>query len=66
MIVSLVYQVARKPLSAPTVLLRRDTSKDAKLLVLSKGPVRYEPTDRFWFASGSARTRSMPAPGRKR
>lgn len=29
MIVSLVCQVTRKPLSVPAVLLRRDTSKDA-------------------------------------
>ncbi|GGJ67789.1 hypothetical protein [Streptomyces brasiliensis] len=55
MIVSLVYKVTRKLLSVPPVLLRRDTSKDAELLVLRhenavlrqqlKGPVRYEPTD---------------------
>ncbi|WP_309147788.1 integrase core domain-containing protein [Streptomyces sp. NTH33] len=64
MIVSLVYKVTRKPLSVPAVLPRRDTSKDAELLVLRhenavlrqqvKGPVRYEPTDRFWFAALSA------------
>jgi hypothetical protein len=46
------------------VLLRRDTSKDAELLVLRhentvlrrqlKGPVRYQPTNRFWFAALSA------------
>ncbi|GAA3482047.1 hypothetical protein GCM10018966_065790 [Streptomyces yanii] len=34
MIVSLLYKVARKLLSVPGVLLRRDTSKDAELLVL--------------------------------
>jgi hypothetical protein len=43
---------------------RRDTSKDAELLVLRhentvlhrqlKGPVRYEPADQFWFAALSA------------
>jgi hypothetical protein len=32
-IVSLVYKVARKLLSVPGVLLRRDTAKDAELLV---------------------------------
>ncbi|MGX4694663.1 hypothetical protein [Streptomyces sp. JNUCC 63] len=57
MIVSLVYKVTRKLRSVPVALLRRDTSKDAELLVLrhenavlrrqSKGPVRYEPADRF-------------------
>lgn len=41
-----------------------DTSKDAELLVLRhenavlrwqlQGPVRYEPTDRVWFAALSA------------
>ncbi|MEU0837663.1 hypothetical protein [Streptomyces sp. NPDC005969] len=34
MIVSLVYKVTRKPLSVPAVLLRRNTSEDAELLVL--------------------------------
>jgi hypothetical protein len=33
-IVSLVYQVARKLLAVPAVLLRRDASKEAELLVL--------------------------------
>jgi putative transposase len=46
------------------VLLRRDTSKEAELLVLRHenavlrrqitGPVRYEPADRFWFAALSS------------
>ncbi|MGW1682530.1 hypothetical protein [Saccharopolyspora sp. NPDC002376] len=64
MIVSLRYQVTRKLLSATAVLLRRDTARDAELLVLRhenavlrrqlKGPVRYEPADRFWFAALSA------------
>ena len=34
MIVSLLYKVARGLLSVPGVLLRRDTAKDAELLVL--------------------------------
>ena len=61
MIVSLLYAVSRKLLSVPAVLLRRDRSKDAELLVLRHenavlrrqitGPVRYEPADRFWFAA---------------
>jgi hypothetical protein len=33
-IVSLVYQVARKLLAVPAVLLRRDAAEDAELLVL--------------------------------
>jgi transposase len=63
-IVSLVYQVARKLLAVPAVLLRRDTAKDAELLVLRHenavlrrqltGPVRYNPADRLWFATLSS------------
>ncbi|MFD0229661.1 integrase, partial [Streptomyces hirsutus] len=34
MTVSLLYKVARRLLSVPSVLLRRDTAKDAELLVL--------------------------------
>ena len=34
MLVSLLYQVTRRLLAVPTVLLRRDTSKEAELLVL--------------------------------
>lgn len=55
MIVSLLYKAACALLSVPAVLLRRDTAKDAELLVLGhenavlrrqlNGPVRYEPTD---------------------
>jgi putative transposase len=61
MIVSLLYRVCRRLLSAPAVLLRRDSTKDAELLVLRHenavlrrhvpGPIRYEPADRFWFAA---------------
>ncbi|MDH6128512.1 integrase core domain-containing protein [Kitasatospora sp. GP82] len=64
MIVSLLYKVARKLLSVPGVLLRRDTAKDAELLVLRhenavlrrqiSSPLRYEPADRFWLAALSS------------
>ncbi|GAA2472597.1 hypothetical protein GCM10010388_76610 [Streptomyces mauvecolor] len=64
MIVSLLYQVARKLLSVPAMLLRRDSAKDAELLVLRHenavlrrqltAPVRYEPADRPWFAALSS------------
>ncbi|MFI6359680.1 hypothetical protein ACIBJF_45540 [Streptomyces sp. NPDC050743] len=57
MVVSLLYRAARTMLSLPAVLLRRDTARDAELLVLRhensvlrrqlKGPVRYEWADRF-------------------
>ena len=63
MIASL-YHAARTLLSIPRVLLRRDTGKDAELLVLRhentvlrrqlKAPVRYEPSDRFWFSALSS------------
>jgi len=33
-ILSMLYKVARQLLSVPRVLLRRDTAKDAELLVL--------------------------------
>jgi len=59
-IVSLLDKLSRQLPSVPAVLLRRDTSKDAELLVLRhentvlrrqlKGPVRYEPPDRGWLA----------------
>ena len=64
MIVSLLYRAARTLLSIPGVLVRRDTAKDAELLVLRhentvlrrqlKAPVRYEPADRFWFSALSS------------
>ncbi|GGV39225.1 hypothetical protein GCM10010495_65710 [Kitasatospora herbaricolor] len=48
MIVSMLYKVARKLLSFPKLLLRRDTAKDAELLVLrhENGPpaTSYHPT----------------------
>jgi putative transposase len=60
MVVSLLYRAARTMLSIPAVLLRRDSTKDAGLLVLRhknavlrrqlKGPVRYECADRFWLS----------------
>src|SRR5689334_987498 len=60
MIVSLVYQVARKLLAVPAVLLRRDVTKEAELLVLRHenavlrrqltGPRRYSPVNRLWLA----------------
>ncbi|WP_406122379.1 hypothetical protein [Streptomyces canus] len=62
-IVSLLYKVARRLLSVPGVLLRRDTAKDAEVLVLRhenavlrrqlKTQVRYEPSDRVPFGNSS-------------
>jgi putative transposase len=59
-----VYQVARKPLAVPAVLLRRDAAKDAELLVLRHEnavldrqltrPLRYEPADRLWCTALSS------------
>ncbi|MFD3477748.1 hypothetical protein [Streptomyces sp. NPDC058695] len=59
-----VYQVARKLLADPAVLLGRDMAEDAELLVLRHEdevlgrqltkPVRYEPADRLWFAGLSS------------
>ncbi|MGR8012109.1 integrase core domain-containing protein [Streptomyces hypolithicus] len=64
MILSLLYRAARTLLSVPAVLLRRDTAKDAELLVLRHEntvlrrqlarPVRYEPADRFWLSALSS------------
>jgi transposase InsO family protein len=63
-IVSLLYKLSRRLLSVPAVLLRRDSAKDAELLVPRHenavlrrhvaGPVRYETADRFWFAALSS------------
>ncbi|KUL44652.1 MULTISPECIES: integrase core domain-containing protein [Streptomyces] len=64
MVVSLLYRMTRRFLSVPAVLLQRDTSKEAELLVLRhenavlrrqmQGRVRYEPADRLWFAALSS------------
>jgi hypothetical protein len=71
MIVSLVYQVTRKLLPVPVVLLRRQVAKDAELLVLRRqnavlrrqltGPVCYEAADRLWFAALSSKSTSSTA-----
>ncbi|MGI5134322.1 integrase core domain-containing protein [Streptomyces sp. CA-106110] len=64
MVVSLLYRAARTLLSLPAVLLRRDTAREAELLVLRhensilrrqlKGPVHYEWADRFWLSALSS------------
>ncbi len=64
MILSMLYKVTRGLLSVPGVLLRRNTARDAELLVLRHenavlrrqiaGAVRYESADRFWLASLSS------------
>lgn len=55
-----MYAVTRRLLSLPALLLQRDVSKDAELLVLRyestvlRGHVprvRHEPTDHLWFAA---------------
>ncbi len=59
-IFTLVYVTVRSVLGLLVVLIRRDLSKDAELLVLRHenavlrrqvGRVRYEPADRVWFAA---------------
>jgi hypothetical protein len=64
MIVSVVYQVARKLLAGPAVLLRRDVAKEAELLVLRHEnavlrrqlarSMQYSPADRLWLAALSS------------
>lgn len=61
---SLLYKVTRQLFAVPAVLLRRETSKEAELLVLwhenavlrrhLQGRVRYEPADRLWLAALSS------------
>ncbi|MFF1353334.1 hypothetical protein [Streptomyces sp. NPDC058297] len=55
-----MYAVTRRLLSLPALLLRRDATKDAELLVLRHESavlrrhvprLRYEPADRLWFAA---------------
>ncbi|SFR28745.1 Integrase core domain-containing protein [Lentzea waywayandensis] len=58
---SLLYKVTGKLLSAASVLFRGEVEKDAQLLVQRHenavlrrqltGQIRYEPADRFWFAT---------------
>ncbi|QMU71822.1 integrase core domain-containing protein [Streptacidiphilus sp. P02-A3a] len=64
MIVSLVYRAVRGLLALPELLLRREASVEAEVLVLRHenavlrrqlaSPVRYEPADRFWFSALSS------------
>jgi putative transposase len=60
MIISVVYLLVRCLPGCLTVLVRRQVSKDAELLVLrhrnvvlrrQMGRVRYEPGDRLWLAA---------------
>ena len=69
MIISVVYLLARCLLGSLTVLVRRQVSKDAELLVLRHqnavlrrqiGRVRYEPGGRLWLA---ALSRLVPVGG---
>jgi len=63
-IVSLVYRAVRGLLSLPELLLRREASVEAEVLVLRHentvlrgqlaSPVRYEPADRFCFSALSS------------
>ncbi len=60
MLLLILYQLARCLLGLITVLVRRDLSKDAELLVLRHqtavlrrqvARVRYTPADRLWLAA---------------
>jgi hypothetical protein len=60
MLLSIVYRLVRSLLGLTTVLVRRDLSKDAELLVLRHENavlrrqitrVRYAPADRAWLAA---------------
>ena len=60
MILSVAYLLARNVLGCLFMLTRRETSKDAELLVLrhenavlrrQTGRVRYRPADRLWLAA---------------
>ncbi len=79
MIVSLLYKVTSKLLSAASVLLGGEAAKDAELLVLRHentvlrrqlvGPIRYEPADRFSTTTGALLENCPTArsvPGRNR
>lgn len=67
MIVSLLYHVTRHLLTIPGALLRRETTRDAELLVLRHENsilrrqlgkrLRYQPADRLWL---SALSRLLP------
>jgi hypothetical protein len=62
--VSLLYKLSRRLVSVAAMVPRRDSSKDAELLVLRHEnavpgrqitePIRYEPADRIWFAALSS------------
>ncbi|MBP2329329.1 hypothetical protein JOF56_009714 [Kibdelosporangium banguiense] len=61
MIVSLLYRMTQHLLSIPGALLRRETSRDAELLVLRHENTilrrhlgqgtRYQPADRLWLSA---------------
>ena len=60
MLIKIAYLLVRRILGLAPLLFRRDMAKDAELLVLRHenavlrrqvGRLRYEPTDRVWFAA---------------